>query len=132
MHPILRNILAIVAGLVLGSIVNMGIILLNGSLLPLPEGVDILSAEGMKSLPFKYFIGPFLAHALGALVGAFTTAKIAISNQKKLGLAMGGLFLMGGIAAANMIAAPTWFVVLDLVMAYLPMGWLGAKLANKN
>jgi len=63
MNPILRNILAVIVGFVIGSVINMGIITLNGSLLPLPEGIDILSSEGMKSLPFKYFIGPFLAHA---------------------------------------------------------------------
>lgn len=132
MHPILRNVLAVVVGLVVGSIINMGIITLNGSMLPLPEGIDILSEEGMKLLPMKYFVGPFLAHALGALVGAYATARIAASHHQKLALVIGVLFLIGGIAAANMIAAPTWFVVLDLVVAYLPMAWLGAKLVNRN
>ena len=132
MPPILRNILAVVVGFIVGSIINMGIINLSMSMLPLPEGLDILSGDGMKLLPFKYFIGPFLAHAVGTLVGVYTTARIAASHHQKLALGVGVLFLIGGIAAANMIPAPTWFVVLDLVAAYLPMAWLGAKLANKN
>jgi hypothetical protein len=37
---------------------------------------------------------------------------------------VGVFFLIGGIAAASMISAPTWFIVLDLVVAYLPMAWL--------
>jgi hypothetical protein len=38
--------------------------------------------------------------------------------------AIGVLFLCGGIAASFMIAAPAWFIALDLVVAYLPWpGW---------
>jgi len=132
MHPILRNVLAVIAGFIVGSIINMGIINLSMSMLPYPEGVDIMSGDGMKLLPLKYFIGPFLAHAVGALAGAYTTARIAASHHQKLAFGVGVLFLIGGIAAANMIPAPTWFVALDLLGAYLPMAWLGSKLANRN
>ena len=37
-------------------------------------------------------------------------------------------FIMGFIAVAT-IPSPTWFAVVDLVGAYLPMGWLGGKIA---
>jgi mannose-6-phosphate isomerase-like protein (cupin superfamily) len=30
-----------------------------------------------------------------------------------------------------MLGGPTWFIVLGLVVAYLPMGWLGGHLASK-
>jgi len=132
MHPILRNILAVIAGVIVGMIINGGIINLNTAMLPLPEGLDILSGDGMKLLPLKYFIGPFLAHAIGTLAGVYATARIAVSHHQKLALGVGVLFLIGGIVAATWIPAPTWFVVLDLVAAYLPMAWLGAKLANKS
>jgi hypothetical protein len=29
-----------------------------------------------------------------------------------------------------MIPAPAWFIALDLIAAYLPMAWLGAKLGK--
>ncbi len=41
MNPIIRNILAVVGGLLLGGIVNMGIVLISGSLIPPPEGADV-------------------------------------------------------------------------------------------
>lgn len=137
MHPILRNVLAVIAGLILGNIVNMGLILLGPSIIPPPTGVDMTTAEGladaMKILPPKNFIFPFLAHALGTLVGAFTTAKLAASHHLKLALVIGAAFLVGGVMMIQMIPnTPTWFAALDLIGAYLPMGWLGAKLANKN
>ena len=75
---------------------------------------------------------PFLAHALGTLAGAFITTKVAANNHFRLALLVGVLFLAGGIAAANMIPAPTWFIALDLIGAYLPMAWLGNKLGNRN
>lgn len=34
MNPILRNILAVVAGIIAGSAVNMGIIMLSSSIIP--------------------------------------------------------------------------------------------------
>jgi hypothetical protein len=46
-----------------------------------------------------------------------------------MALTVGGLHLVGGIAAAFMIPAPAWFIVVDLVVAYLPMAWLGGRIA---
>ena len=136
MNPILRNILALLAGVVIGSLVNMGLILLGPTIIPPPSGVDMTTAEGlaegMKLLESKHFIFPFLAHALGTLVGAFTTAKLAVSQHWKLALGIGAWFLLGGIMVSQIPNTPTWFTALDLIAAYLPMGWLGAKFANRN
>ena len=42
---------------------------------------------------------------------------------------IGIFFLIGGITNLFMLPAPTWFAVVDLVGAYLPMGWLGGRWA---
>lgn len=134
MNPIVRNILAVVAGVLLGSVVNMGLIQISGFVIPPPAGADMTTAEGIKAaLPLlepKHFIFPFLAHALGTLVGAFIAAKIGASRRMMLAMIVGVIFLAGGIAATFMIPAPTWFMVLDVVVAYLPMAYLGAMLAG--
>ena len=77
----------------------------------------------------KHFIMPFLAHALGTFVGAFVAAIIAISNKINLALAIGVLFLTGGISMVFMLPSPTWFTLLDLIGAYLPMAYLCGKMA---
>jgi hypothetical protein len=68
MHPIVRNILAVVVGFVVGSAVNMGLIEVGPSVIPLPEGADFSTAErfaeSMKLLKPVNFITPFLAHAM--------------------------------------------------------------------
>ena len=136
MHPILRNILTVIAGIVVGSLVNMGLINISSSVIPLPEGVEMSTPEGLKAgvhlFEPKHFIFPFLAHALGTLTGAFVAAKLAANNKMKFALGLGVFFLIGGITAVYMIPAPMWFNILDLVVAYIPMAWLGGKLAHRG
>lgn len=135
MNPILRNILAVVAGWVVGSIVNMGLIMVGGSVVPPPEGVDVMDMESLKAnmhlFEARHFILPFLAHALGTLVGAFVAAKIAVSHKMKFALGISAFFLLGGVANVFMIPGPTWFATLDILGAYIPMGWLGGKLGER-
>lgn len=133
MLKLLRNILAVLAGLFIGGGVNMALITLSPSLIPPPAGVDVSDAESLaKAMTLfepRHFIMPFLAHALGTLVGAFTAYLIAASNKLPIAYVIGVVFLAGGIAACFMIPAPAWFMALDLLLAYLPMAWLGIKLA---
>jgi hypothetical protein len=46
----------------------------------------------------------------------------------KIALGIGVLFLIGGTAAVMMLPAPMWFSALDLIVAYIPMAWLGGKI----
>ena len=136
MNPIIRNILAVVAGIIIGGAVNMGIILISSSIIPPPEGADITTMEGLKAsmhlMQPKHFIMPFLAHALGTLVGAYIAATIAVNHKLKFALAIGGWFLLGGIVNIFMLPSPIWFTVVDLAGAYIPMAYLGGKLATKK
>lgn len=136
MNPILRNVLAVIAGIVGGSVLNMGIIMMSGSVIPPPEGADVTTTESLKASMHlfepRHFIMPFLAHALGTFAGAFLAALIAATHQMKFALAIGFFFLAGGIASVFMLPSPTWFTVLDLAGAYIPMAWLGGKLALRT
>ena len=135
MQPILRNILAVIAGIFIGSLVNMGIIMISGSIIPPPNGADVTTMEGLKATMHlfepKHFIFPFLSHALGTLVGALLAARFAANNHMRFALAIGVFFLIGGITSVYMLPSPLWYTVVDLVGAYLPMGYLGGKLAGK-
>ncbi|NOQ92998.1 MAG: hypothetical protein GQ552_09830 [Flavobacteriaceae bacterium] len=136
MNATIKNILAVIAGLIIGSIVNMEIIMISGSIISPPEGADVTTMEGLKEsihlFQPRHFILPFLAHALGTLAGAFFASLIAANHKMKFALAIGVFFLIGGVANAFMLPAPTWFIVVDLIGAYILMAWLGGKLAIKN
>lgn len=135
MNPVLKNTLAVVAGIIGGSVVNMGIINLSGSVIPPPTGADVTTMEGLKTTMHlfepKHFLMPFLAHALGTLAGALIAASIASTRKMTFALVIGCFFLAGGIANVVMLPSPLWFTVTDLVFAYLPMGFLGGKIANR-
>jgi hypothetical protein len=136
MNPILKNIIAVIAGFLCGSMVNGGIIMISGSVIPPPDGADVTTMEGLKASMHlfepKHFLMPFLAHALGTFVGAFFAAKLAANHQLKFALGIGLLFLAGGITNVILLPSPLWFSVLDIAGAYIAMAYLAGKIAIKN
>jgi hypothetical protein len=136
MNPILRNTLAVIAGLFVGSIVNMSIILMSGSVIPPPNGADVTTMEGLQKTMHlfepKHFLFPFLAHAIGTFAGAATTAILALNHKTKLGLVIGAFFLLGGIVNVCSLPSPVWFTIVDLFFAYIPMAYLAIKLVKKK
>ena len=135
MPNLLRNVLALLAGIFIGGVVNMALITLSPWLIPHPAGVDVSSAEGLSRAMHlfepRHFIMPFLAHAVGTLAGALAAYLIAASHKAQLAYVIGALFFCGGLAASFIIPAPTWFIALDLLAAYLPMAWLGIQIGTR-
>ena len=133
---ILRNAGALAAGFIAGSLVNIAIISAGMMVLPPPEGVDLTDmdkfAENVKRLAPAHFVAPWLGHALGTLVGAFTAAKVAASHPMAFALGVGSLFLVGGLVMVLKYGGPIWFNVVDLACAYLPMGYLGGLLGRSK
>lgn len=136
MNNMTRNIIAVLVGILVGGAVNMGLVNIGPSIIPLPTGADVTTIEGLKQsmqlFEPKNFVFPFLAHALGTLVGALVAAKLAASYPMRLALVIGGFFLLGGIMMVKMAGGPTWFIAADLILAYIPMAYLGGLLARKK
>ena len=129
MPPIVRNILILFLGLVLGSIVNMGLIMLSPSLIPPPEGMDPTNVESIKEhlhlFQPKHYVIPFLAHEIGTLAGAWLVASFVLSNKIQWAVALGALFMIGGVTNLVSMVSPIGFTILDISLAYFPMAWLG-------
>jgi len=96
----------------------MGIIMISGSVIPLPAGADVTTMEGlleaMHLFEPKHLLMPFLAHALGTFIGAVLVAKIATNHKMKFALAIGCFFLIGGIINVILLPSPVWFTLTDL------------------
>lgn len=135
MNPILQNVLAVAGGWIIGGIVNYSLILLGHTMFPI-AGIDPNDMEAMAeiapSLSMEHYIFPFLAHAIGTLIGAFIAARFSAFKHFRMAMVVGFIFLFGGISVAMMIPAPTWFIIVDLVVAYIPMAWLGWKLGGSK
>lgn len=135
MHPILKNSLAILAGAFIGGALNMAIIMVSSHIIPPPDGADLKTMEGLKAamhlMEPKHFLMPFLAHALGTLVGSCITAYIVPNQKMMYALLIATWFMLGGIMNIFMLPSPTWFTITDLIGAYLPMGFLGGYIATR-
>lgn len=135
MARFLRMLLAVVVGLVLGSSLNMAIIIHGGQLIAPPPGADVTTMEGLRaSLQLfepRHFVAPFLAHALGTALGAFAAALLAPGDSSAPAWTVGALFLVGGIVNVYLLPAPAWFAAVDLLLAYAPAAWLGLAAARR-
>ncbi len=136
---LIRLVLGVVAGAVLGAMANMGVLIASSGLFPPPPGVDINDVASINANIANYsvvqLLCPFLAHAIGTLVGAFVAAMVngRSGHGVMAALIVGAMFLSGGAYMVSVIpAAPLWFDALDLGVAYLPMAYLGWKLTRRG
>ena len=128
-------IIAVVVGWFGGALINANIIDLGIFIYPIEgyDGEDMeYLAKVMPTLPPKSFIFPFLAHSLGTLIGAIIAGLIVVRRNKiRAALIVGVLFLFAGIAVNIFIPGPIWFAITDIVLAYIPMAWIGGKIVLK-
>lgn len=133
---ILRLIFAVIFGVLVGGLVNMGIITLSPHLIPPPAGADMTTTAGVQAAMAQikpiHLLMPFLAHAIGTLAGAALAAWLTAKYKLQAALAVSVVFLIGGIMAASMIPAPAWFIACDLILAYIPAAWLGYHLVSRR
>jgi hypothetical protein len=127
--------LGLVFGLIVGGMVNMSLINLGGLLLPMGDGIDPSNMEHLKAvmptLELKYFLTPFLAHALGTLCGAIIALWIS-QRTVVLAYVVGASFFIGGGMMVYMLPeSPLWFDIVDLSLAYFPMSWIATKIIKK-
>ena len=134
MNPTLQTGLAFLAAVLIGGLVNIGLIVLGPQIITPPPGVDMADmnsfAAAVDSMGPQHFLFPFLAHALGTFSGCVIVARLAVTRRQFWTYSLGIFFLFGGISAAATIPAPLWFVLVDLILAYLPMAWLALKISK--
>lgn len=122
----LRNIGAVILGLVVGAAANMAIVMLNSMVLfPMPEGLDMSDPEQFAAyaagLPALAWVMAILAHLAQAGLGGWVAARVGSSRPVLLALIVGGLTLLGGIMSFVSMQPPAWMAVefpLYLVVAW--------------
>ena len=132
--PFLRAILAVIVGLVIGGVVNSTFEWLGTVLIGSPAGSDMTTTEGVRAsvhlMQPQHFIFPFLADVFSSLVGAFAAAKIAGRYHLMAAMNVALLFLAMAIHIYSAIPFPGWFMAVDFLFAYIPMAWIGDRLAR--
>ena len=95
----LRNILAVVGGCLVGSALNMGLIQLNMHVLfPMPAGTDMNDPEQFNAyvatLPTLAFVVVLFAHLGQSFVGGWVAARLGSSRPMLLAMIIGVLTLI--------------------------------------
>jgi hypothetical protein len=124
---VLRNILGVVVGLVVGSVANMALVQLNLTLFPMPDGADmndpVAFAAYVQSLPATAFLLVFAAHCAQAGVGGWVAARIGASRPLVL-------TVVGAILNLVMLSPPAWtWAELPLIVG---AAWAAGALERKR
>ncbi len=130
----LRNIGAVIAGMIVGMVLNITIIMINLIFFPMPEGLSMQDQEGFsawaKTLPETAFILPMVAHLAQAFGGGWLAARIGASHPMVLAMIVGVLSLGGGISNALSMEIPTWMWI--EMPFYLVLAWVAGNIEVKR
>ncbi|WP_415327801.1 hypothetical protein [Chryseobacterium sp. MMS23-Vi53] len=97
----LRRVLAVIAGIIVGSLGVWMMERVGHSLYPFPEGLRPDDLEGFKNyvenLPFMGKFIVIIGYALGAFLSGFVATKVANNNKPTAAIICGVFFLLATI-----------------------------------
>ena len=116
---VIRSIVAVVTGFIVGSGVNMSLIMVGPEIIPPPPGVDfsdsVSLATSVHLLEAKHFVFPFLAHALGTFAGVLVGCLLSAGNRRLIALILVLLFFFGGKVQSFIDRIGKESILLDLL-----------------
>lgn len=115
----MRVVLATIIGFIVGNGVNMAIINF-GMPVQVETGGDQYEAmlEMMKSFTAMDYMIPLAAHVFGILAGLIVARLICKTSNIPIYI-IGGLHMVGTVINIFIIPAPSWFIVVDLILPIL-------------
>ncbi|MEO8082826.1 MAG: hypothetical protein ABI780_03325 [Ardenticatenales bacterium] len=131
--PLVRSVLAVIAGVIIGSLVVGLIEGANVLLFPPPAGMryddPVAMGAYMAHLPITAYAVVGLGWMLGALAGGAAAARVAGRKMAVHGLLVGVILAVASVmnlVDPSLPAHPVWMWAMALLAA--PMGWLGGWL----
>ena len=130
MKILLRNILALLAGVFAGVVLVSAIQFVNNRLYPTPEGFDPRNAEMMRqyvaTLPLAAFLIVLLSYLVGFTAAVGLAARLSATAHQRQGVLVAAFF--GAVSVLNLRAFPhpVWFWVGNLVVLLAAI-WFGLR-----
>ena len=129
---LLRNILAVILGLVIGNIAIMGLHYLSMLVYPLPNEIEMSDIDAIasyiKTAPLGSLILVMVAHLGGTFIAGISVALVR-ANIKALYI-IGGVFTLAGLYNLYVLQHPIWFNIEAIL--YFPAAMYGYKLIEKT
>ena len=115
--PVLRRIVAVVAGLLVLGLVVMTLQQVSAAMHPIPEGVDPFDPADAPAFdayledmpPLSWFL-VFFSELLGAFLGGLTAGWIARERPRLFSGIIVGLAVAGSVSNWLAFAHPVWFM----------------------
>jgi len=130
----MRGILGIIAGVIVGAFV-VAVIEIPGTLMhPLPPGIDTTDMEALRShaakAPFPALIGVAIAWTAGPLIGCLLAAAIARRAFWFHALVVGMFFLLMDVVMIRNLPHPVWLAIIG-VIGPIAGALIGASIAAR-
>jgi len=130
---LVRSVLGILAGMVVGVFVVLLIEVPGWMLHPVPTEIDLNDVEALKAnatkAPFAAQLCVAIAWVAGPLVGSFIAAAVARWAWFGHGMIIAGIFLAFVVMTIRTFPHPSWMVLVG-VLGPLAAGWIGSALAQ--
>ncbi len=117
-----RNLLALVAGIVVVGIVVAGLQYLTSFVYPLPEGLDPLDPDAadefaayVADLPASAWLFALASELIGVFLGGLAAGTIAGSRKPLFAGAIVALGVVGSVMNWMSFPHPIWFILVQLV-----------------
>ncbi len=131
-NPLVRQILGVIAGVVVGGLIVFSVELVGHSVFPPPVGMDLSNPDDMKQLismlPTGALVMVLVGWLLGSLAGAWTADKIA--RNPIAGWIVAGIFILLTAYNFSVIPHPTWMMAAGILIPLLS-AWIAGRLAPK-
>ena len=127
----IRNIIAVVVGVIVGMVFNMAVVILNTAVLfPVPEGFNWNDPDAVgayfTNLPLPAFLVVLVAHLGQAFFGGLVAALISRNAAMTVAMIIGVLSMLAGIANMMMVPNPAWMWI--EVPLYLVAAWFAGRI----
>ncbi|NOU45444.1 MAG: hypothetical protein HOO86_00090 [Bacteroidales bacterium] len=122
----IRNILAILSGIVFGMLAIGIFESIGHTLFPVPQDI-MQTAENQDTEALFALISPqmllfvLLAYLLGSFFGGLITSLI--SKRIMSSIITGGVIMLGGVINLFMIPHPMWFILVSFVV-FIPFAFI--------
>lgn len=132
MPPILRRILAVLAGMVTGFVLVALVESAGHTVYPPPKDIDFTDPAALnayvRSIPLGALLFVLLAWVVGTFGGAWVAARLAGRQPMLHAGIIGALLLAASVANLIAIPHPVWFSVSAVVLVPLS-AWRAGRLA---
>ncbi len=131
MHPVLRGVVGVVAGLIVGAVlvgaVQMVAHMMYATVTPVDRTDRAAVERFIAALPIGAFVMILLAYFIGTFVGSSVASRIGRSTIP--GLIVAVLLFGGALSNLFTIPHPTWMVV-AVPLVFGTAGFMALKLSS--